>query len=236
MVFSSSAFPYSETDLVFGVIQILLIDLVLAGDNAVVIAMVVRSLPEKERKLGIIFGAGLAIILRVFLTFFASQLLQINFVKLVGGMLIFWIGCKLLFQDAEARETGRQATSVWNAIWIITVADVTMSTDNILALAATSRGNLPLLMFGLTLSIPLVIFTSDLLSKLMAKHPLIICLGAAILGKVSAEMIFTDPAVSKIIRISEYYLYILEIIFALAVITIAKLYLMMKRESVNGDQ
>ncbi|MGO8878781.1 MAG: TerC family protein [Desulfomonilaceae bacterium] len=228
MVIDSRAFSGSLEDLVFGVFQIVLIDLVLAGDNAVVIAMAVRSLPRKKRRFGIIFGAGLAVILRVALTFFASQLLQINFVKLVGGLLIFWIGCKLLLQDAAAQETGRQATTVWNAIWIITVADLTMSTDNILALAAASKGNLPLLMFGLALSIPLVVFTSDLLSRLMGKYPVIIYLGAAILGKVAAEMIFTDPAVRELIKIPTFGLYAIEALFAIAVIAVAKLYLRMK--------
>ncbi len=234
MVIDSRAFSGSLEDLVLGVFQIVLIDLVLAGDNAVVIAMAVRSLPRKKRRFGIIFGAGLAVILRVALTFFASQLLQINFVKLVGGLLIFWIGCKLLLQDAAAQETGRQATTVWNAIWIITVADLTMSTDNILALAAASKGNLPLLMFGLALSIPLVVFTSDLLSRLMAKFPFIIYLGAAILGKVAAEMIFTDPAIRELILIPAIGLYALEVLFAIGVIAVAKLYLRMKGEPQNG--
>ncbi|MHB8203799.1 MAG: TerC family protein [Desulfomonilaceae bacterium] len=234
MVVDSRAFSGSLEDLVLGVFQIVLIDLVLAGDNAVVIAMAVRSLPRKKRRFGIIFGAGLAVILRVALTFFASQLLQINFVKLVGGLLIFWIGCKLLLQDAAAQETGRQATSVWNAIWIITVADVTMSTDNILALAAASKGNLPLLMFGLALSIPLVVFTSDLLSRLMARFPFIIYLGAAILGKVAAEMIFTDPAVRELIRIPTFGLYVLEVLFAIGVIAVARIYSTICGESQNG--
>ena len=234
MVIDSRAFSGSLEDLVFGVFQIVLIDLVLAGDNAVVIAMAVRSLPRKKRRFGIIFGAGLAVILRVALTFFASQLLQINFVKLVGGLLIFWIGFKLLLQDAAAQEAGRQATSVWNAIWIITVADVTMSTDNILALAAASRGNLPLLVFGLALSIPLVVFTSDLLSRLMARFPFIIYFGAAILGKVAAEMIFTDPAVRELIRIPTFGLYALEVLFAIGVIAVARIYSRISGKSQDG--
>ncbi len=234
MVVDSGAFSGSGVDLVFGVFQIFFLDLVLAGDNAVVIAMAVRSLPRNKRRFGIIFGAGLAVILRVALTFFAAQLLQVNFVKLVGGLLIFWIGCKLLLQDAAVQETGRQANSVWNSIWIITVADVTMSTDNILALAAASKGNLPLLIFGLALSIPLVVFTSDLLSRLMGKYPVIIYLGAAILGKVAAEMIFTDPAVRELIKIPTFGLYAIEALFAIAVIAVAKLYLRMKEEPQNG--
>ncbi len=230
MVVDSGAFSGSVENLVLGIFQIVLIDLVLAGDNAVVIAMAVNSLPRKKRRFGIIFGAGLAVILRVALTFFASQLLQINFVKLVGGLLIFWIGCKLLLQDAVVKDTGPQATTVWNAIWIITVADVTMSTDNVLALAAASKGNLPLLMFGLALSIPLVVFASDLLSKLMARFPFIIYLGAAILGKIAAEMIFTDPAIRELIKIPAIGLYALEVISALGVIAVAKLYLRIKRK------
>lgn len=114
------------------------------------------------------------------------------------------------------------------------MADVTMSTDNILALAAASKGNLPLLMFGLALSIPLVVFTSDLLSRLMAKFPFIIYLGAAILGKVAAEMIFTDPAIREVIRIPAIGLYAFEVLFAIGVIAVAKLYLRLKGEPQNA--
>ncbi|MGC8659679.1 MAG: TerC family protein [Desulfomonilaceae bacterium] len=224
MNFDWVTFSGPMPNLAFAVTQIFLIDIVLAGDNAVVIAMAVRTLPRKRRKVGIIFGAGLAVILRVALTFFAAQLLQLNFVKLVGGLLIFWIGCKLLLQDGAVHESGRRATSLWSAIWIITVADVTMSTDNILALAAASKGNLLLLIFGLALSIPLVVFASDLLSRLMGRYRFIIYVGAAILGKVAGEMIFSDPLVTGLVQFPALGLYAIEFLFAFGVIAIAKAY------------
>jgi YjbE family integral membrane protein len=228
MDWSALTWPALGWEFYFSVFSIILIDLVLAGDNAVVIALAVKSLPRQKRLLGIAFGAGFAVALRVVLTVFAAQLLQISYVKFIGGVLIFWIALKLLIQDIEAEESGREATNIWSAIWIIIVADITMSTDNILALAGASRGNLFLLLFGLALSIPLVVFGSTLLSRLMDKYPIIIYLGAAVLGKVAAELIFTDPAVEKIVRISHTTLYILEALGALLVVVIAKLYLRYK--------
>ena len=177
------------------VLAIFLIDLVLAGDNAVVIALAVKSLPPKERRIGVAMGAGLAVILRVALTFFASQLLQIEFIKLIGGLLILWIAVKLLAENAVAGANAEQAASLKQAIWLILVADITMSTDNILAVAGTSKGHLGLLIFGLGLSIPFVVFTSNFLATLMDRYPVIIWIGAGILGRVGAEMILTDPYV-----------------------------------------
>lgn len=222
--------PAFGWELVMAVFSIILIDIVLAGDNAVVIAMAVQSLPKEKRFLGIAFGAGFAVFLRIVLTFFAAQLLQMNYVKFVGGLLIFWIAVKLLAQDAGTEEEGcKTATTIWSAVWIILVADVTMSTDNILALAGASKGNLFLLVFGLIVSIPLVVFTSTILARLMDKYPIIIYAGAAVLGKVSAELIFTDPLVAN--RIGDLHgwtLTALEVAGAVAVIVVGKLYLKYK--------
>ena len=175
------------------ILAIVLIDLVLAGDNAVVIALAVKSLPKKERRAGIAIGAGLAVILRVLLTFFAAQLLLIQFVKLIGGLLILWIAVKLLIENTEAGKGAKQAVSLKHAIWLILVADITMSTDNILAVAGTSKGHFGLLIFGLGLSIPFVVFTSNFLAELMDRYPVIVWIGAGILGRVGGEMILTDP-------------------------------------------
>ncbi len=177
------------------ILAIVLIDLVLAGDNAVVIALAVKSLPQRERRTGIAIGAGLAVILRVALTFFAAQLLQIEFVKLIGGLLILWIAVKLLAENADGGENAKQAVSLKHAVWLIVVADITMSTDNILAVAGTSKGHLGLLIFGLGLSIPFVVFTSNFLAALMDRYPAVMWIGAGILGRVGAEMILTDPYV-----------------------------------------
>ncbi len=179
--------------------SIVIIDLILAGDNAVVIAMAVRSLPHDQRKKGIIFGAGAAVLLRVVLTFFVAQLLKVNYVKLAGGILILWIAVKLFIEGAPEDKQERPATTMWQAIKIIVIADISMSLDNMLAVGGASHGNLFLLLFGLGLSIPFIVFTSNLLSMLMDKYPIIIYIGAAILGKVGGEMMITDPFTVKLL-------------------------------------
>lgn len=187
--------PEISAQSIFAVFSIVLIDLLLAGDNAVVIAMAVKSLTPKERKIGIAFGAAGAVVLRIGLTFFAAQLLETPWLKLVGGLLIFWIAVKLLTDAAEEEAGVKHAHSLWSAVWYILVADLTMSTDNVLAVAAASKGSFGLLLFGLGLSIPFVVFTSTLLSRIMDKYPIVVWLGAALLGKVGAELIITDPVV-----------------------------------------
>ena len=187
--------PELTLQLLIDILTIVLIDLLLAGDNAVVIAMAVKTLTPKERKLGIGIGAAVAVVLRIGLTFFAAQLLQTPWIKLAGGTLIFWIAIKLLTDAAEDEATGHHAHNFWSAVWYILVADITMSLDNILAVAATSKGNFALLLFGLGLSIPFVVFTSTLLSRIMDRYPIVVWIGAAILGRVGAEMIITDPVV-----------------------------------------
>ena len=153
-----------------GIMNIVIIDLILAGDNAVVIAMAVRSLPRRQRRWGIILGAGAAVLLRVVLTFFVAQLLEIQFIKLAGGVLIAWIAVKLFIEGAP-EQTDKDAKTLLQAMWLIIVADITMSTDNVLAVAGASHGNPFLLLFGLALSIPFVVFTSNLLSMLMDRYP-----------------------------------------------------------------
>ena len=212
-------------DFFTALMSIVLIDLILAGDNAVVIAAAVRSLPRKQRQKGILLGAGAAVLLRVVLTYFAAQLLQMSFVKLFGGLFILWIAVKLFVDSAQEEEVQRSAHSILQALWVIVVADITMSVDNVLAVAGASKGNLFLLLFGLGLSIPFVIFTSSLLSMLMDRYPFIIYVGAGILGKVGGEMIFTDPIVVERIQIPEMLLYGLEALFAGGVIIVGKLWL-----------
>ncbi len=206
-------------------LSIIFIDLILAGDNAVVIAIAVRSLPRKQRQKGILLGAGAAVVLRVILTYFAAQLLQMSYVKFFGGLFILWIAVKLFVDSAPDQESERTAHSILQALWVIVIADLTMSVDNVLAVAGASKGNLFLLIFGLGLSIPFVVFTSTLLSLLMDKYPIIIYLGAAILGKVGAEMIFTDPAVGTWFVVPEAVLYGLEALFAVGVVVVGKLWL-----------
>jgi len=177
------------------IFQIVLIDIVLAGDNAVVIALAVRRLEKRERLWGILIGSGMAVALRVGLTFVAAQLLSLSWVKLGGGVMILWIAVKLLWENTGNPEDKGEAKNLWQAVWLITVADITMSLDNVLAVAGASRGSFGLLLFGLGLSIPLVVLTSSLLSQLMDRYPVIVYVGAAVLGWVGGGMIMTDPVV-----------------------------------------
>ena len=209
-------------------LSIVLIDLILAGDNAVVIAMAVRSLPRKQRQKGILYGSAAAVVLRVILTFFAAQLLQMSYVKFFGGLFILWIAVKLFVEGAPGEEVRREANTIWQALWVIVVADITMSVDNVLAVAGASKGNLFLLIFGLGLSIPFVVFTGSLLSMLMDKYPIIIYIGAAILGKVGAEMIFTDPVITTAFEPSALFQYAMEALFAVGVIAVGKLWVRWK--------
>lgn len=214
---------FLTTQFLLDILAIVLIDLLLAGDNAVVIALAVKSLPERERRIGITAGAAFAVVLRIGLTFFAAQLLQIQFVKLIGGLLILWIAVKLLVQDAEDEEGGKEATTLWQAMLYIVIADITMSTDNILAIAGTSKGNVGLLIFGLGLSIPFVVFTSNLLSRIMDRFPIIVWIGAAILGRVGGEMIMTDPWVHTTFHPAKWLEYAVQVALTVGVVAMGKL-------------
>lgn len=211
-----------DTTFVSSLFSIVIIDLILAGDNAVVIAMAVRSLPKEQRTKGILYGSAAAVLLRIVLTFFVAQMLSMSYVKLVGGIVIIWIAFKLFVEDEEAEETHKEAASLWHAIRIIIVADITMALDNMLAVGAASHGNLFLLIFGLGLSIPFIVFTSSLLSNLMVRFPVIIYVGAALLGKIGGEMIFTDPFTAGFIEPTPMVVYGAEIFFAAAVILFGK--------------
>jgi YjbE family integral membrane protein len=184
-----------SSEFLVALVSIVLIDIVLAGDNSIVIAMAVRGLPQKMRFRGILLGSLGAVVLRVIFTAFVAQLLGVQLVKLVGGALIFWIAIKLMKHESPREGKVAGAATVWQAVWVILVADVTMSLDNILAVAGASHGNIKLLLFGFGLSIPLVVFASSFISKLMDRFPIIIWLGVAVLGKVGAEMVISDPLV-----------------------------------------
>lgn len=189
--------PQTSWEWFVAIFYIVWIDIVLAGDNAVVIALAVRNLPPKQKKMGILFGAGAAVGLRAALTAVTTHLLTIPYLKLIGGLLILWIAFKLLRQGEAEHDSGKQgAQGVWQAVWMIIVADITMSLDNVMAVGGAARGNNALILFGLALSIPLVVFGSNLISKLMARYQIIIFIGAAILGKVGGEMILTDTIVA----------------------------------------
>ena len=208
--------------------SIILINLILSGDNAVVIALAINKLPQKQRMWGMVLGSLLAVVLRIVLTFFAAQLLLISFLKLIGGLLIAWIAVKL-FTEGHEEEKIESAGGLMSAIRIILVADLIMSIDNVLAVAGASKGNMFLLLFGLGTSIPLVVGTSALLSMLMDKYPVIITIGSAVLGKVAGEMIITDPWIHKTFLPSHATEIAMEVIFAIGVVVVGKL--LMRRKA-----
>ena len=179
-------------------LSITILDLTLAGDNAVVIGMAVRSLPAKQRRLGIFWGAFGAVALRVACTFVAAQILLIPFLQFAGGVLLLWIAWKLLQNPPGAEGGGehiKAGTGLFEAVKIIVLADFIMSTDNMLAVAAASHGSFFLLMFGLGLSIPIILCCSALVATMMNKWPWLVIVGAAILGYVSGEMIVADKLI-----------------------------------------
>jgi YjbE family integral membrane protein len=182
---------------IVSLVSIVLVDLTLSGDNAVVIAAAAKSLPPRLRKRAMIAGAACAVIALVTAAFFAARLLHVRFLQIVGGAAVLWIAVGLFREEPPLEESAARLTGFWKAMWFIIVADVTMSTDNILAIAALAHGNLELLLFGLGVSIPLVIFASGLLAALMDRYPIIVYIGGALLGRVAGQMIMTDAFVQQ---------------------------------------
>lgn len=217
------------------VLSIVLIDLVLAGDNAVVIAMAVKNLTGRTRRLGIFLGAGGAVLVRVACTFAVAQLLNIQFIKLIGGAVLIWIGVKLLTEGAEECKE-KECGSLWQAVWIIVVADLSMGIDNMLAVGAASHGNLFLLIFGLILSIPFVVLMSDLLARIMDRYPIIVWVGAALIGKVGGEMMITDPWVHSLLGPPKWVEYAVMVFFVLVVVAAGKLMLNRNKVAEAADQ
>jgi YjbE family integral membrane protein len=212
-----AGFMHPAETYIWGLLNIIIINLVLSGDNAVLIAMAIRSLPPATRKKGFIFGAGAAVALRIIFTFVIAEILGIPCLKLAGGMILLWVAAKL-FVMGFPRSEEKEAATLYQAIRILLIADLTMSLDNIIAIAGVSQGNFLLLVLGLGLSIPFVIFTSGLLSMLMDRYPVIIYIGAAILGRVGAEMILTDPALTGRLNLPVAVRYGFEAFCALGVI------------------
>ncbi len=176
-----------------GLAKIIGVNIILSGDNAVVIALAARSLPAKQQKLAIFWGAGAAIVLRIILTLFAVALLTLPWLKLVGSLLLFWIGVKLLIPEEDDAEI-EASEHLMSAIKTILIADLVMSLDNVIAVAAAAGGSVVLLILGLAISIPLVVFGATLLIKLMERFPVIITVGAGLIGWVAGEMLVADLA------------------------------------------
>lgn len=178
--------------------QIIAIDIVLGGDNAVVIALASRRLPDRQRKLAIFWGVFGAIALRVVLIFFALSLLAIPYLKVVGGILLVWIGVKLLLPEPEngAHKIDASAT-LYGAVKTIIVADAVMSLDNVIAIAGAAKGSMGLVIFGLVASVPIIVYGSQLVIKLMDRFPFVVVLGGALLGWIAGDMTATDVALKE---------------------------------------
>ena len=183
--------------------QIIMIDILLGGDNAVVIALACRKLPDKQRTAGILWGTAGAIALRVILIFFALTLLAIPFLKLAGAALLVWIGVRLLAPDDEGSHEVQASDKLWAAVKTVIVADLVMSVDNVIAIAGAAQGSgnadhqMPLVIFGLLVSIPIIVWGSQLVIKLMDRFPLIITAGGMLLGWIAGTMAVSDPAVAN---------------------------------------
>ena len=177
-----------------GLLLIIWVNIILSGDNAVVIALAARSLPEAQQKKAIMWGAGAAVVLRILLTIVAVKLLTLPYLKIIGGLLLFWIAIGLLVPE-DGGEDVDGSDNLFQAIKTILIADLVMSVDNVIAVAGVAKGSMLLLILGLTISIPLVIFGATILMKLMERFPIIITAGAGILGWVAGEMLVTDPSV-----------------------------------------
>jgi YjbE family integral membrane protein len=179
------------------VLQIIWIDLLLSGDNAVVIALACRSLPEHQRRIGIFLGASVAIGLRILFALVISQIMQIPFLMTVGAVLLLWIAIKLIKGEESHEANVQPAEKLWQAVRTIALADAVMSLDNVVAISAASRGDVWLFIFGLAVSIPLIIVGASLISALIQRFPAFVWAGAALLGWIAGEMIARDPALQE---------------------------------------
>lgn len=178
-----------------GLWQIILVNIVLSGDNAVVIALAARSLPPRQQTQAVFWGAGAAVIMRIILTIIAVEMLKWPWLKLIGAVLLLWIAVKLLMPEDGGEGNVDSSDNLWAAIKTILIADLVMSLDNVIAVAAAAKGSITLLILGLAISIPMVIFGATMLMKVMDRFPVIITIGAGLLGWVSGDMAATDPVV-----------------------------------------
>jgi len=204
--------------------QIVWINIILSGDNAVVIALAARSLPPRQQKMAIMWGSGAAVVLRIVLTFLAAYLLKLPYLQIIGGLLLLWIGFQLLSgeeDDEEGEEKGATG-NLMAAVRTILIADLVMSLDNVIAVALAAKGDFTLLVLGLAISIPLVVFGSTLMIKLMERFPVIITLGAALIGWVAGDAISHDVAIKHVFEGDATLTYALKAGCAIFVVVVGK--------------
>ena len=210
------------TDFWIGLLKIVWINIILSGDNAVVIAMAARSLPPQQQRTAVLFGSGAAVVLRIVLTVVAAKLLALPYLQVIGGLLLLWIGTQLLSGEEEGDGEGKEYGSMLAAVRTILLADLVMSLDNVIAVAAAAQGSMVLLILGLAISIPLVIFGSTLMIKLMERFPIIVMLGAALIGWVAGETIVSDTILRDMLTANPWLHYAAAAAGAVFVIGVGK--------------
>ena len=210
------------SDFWVGLLKIVWINIILSGDNAVVIALAARSLPVHQQKQAIFWGSGAAVVLRVVLTLIAVKLLALPYLQIIGGLLLLWIGVQLLGDEDDEEGQSQASGGLMAAVRTILLADLVMSLDNVIAVAAAAKGDMVLLVLGLLISIPLVIFGSTLMIKLMERFPIIVILGAALIGWVAGETILGDRALEAVVEANDWLHYAGPLAGAAFVIVVGK--------------
>ncbi len=207
----------------FALLQVIWVNIILSGDNAVVIALACRGLPESQRKIGMVLGAGVAILLRVIFTLTVVALLTTPFLKIAGGLLLLWVAVKLVTDEGEGEEIAA-SDKLFYAVRTIAIADIVMSLDNVLAIAAVARDNMVMLVVGLIISIPLIVAGAALIMSVLERFPILVWAGAALLGWLAGGMIMTDPYVAKTLlgeQLAHTYEMPVEIVGAVFVVALA---------------
>ena len=220
---------WSQPQFWVAVVQIIVVNILLSGDNAVVIALACRNLAPKQRRQGIFWGVLGAIGLRIVLTFFAMNLLSNPYLKLVGGALLIWIGIKLIADEEDGAHHVKASDRLLAAVWTIVVADVVMSLDNVMGVAAAAKGSIPLIIFGLVISVPIVVLGSQIIMGLIKRFPLLIVAGGGLLGYIAGDMVVEDPAVAPWIAANAAHAAWSAPIAGLTVVVIAGVYLIRRR-------
>ena len=210
------------SDFWVGLLKIVWINIILSGDNAVVIALAARSLPPHQQKQAIFWGSGAAVVLRVVLTLIAAKLLELPYLQIIGGLLLLWIGVQLLGDEDDEEGESSETGGLMAAVRTILIADLVMSLDNVIAVAAAAKGSMVLLVLGLLISIPLVVFGSTLMIKLMERFPIIVILGAALIGWVAGETILGDRSLEAVVAANGWLHYVGPLAGAAFVIVVGK--------------
>jgi len=210
------------SDFWVGLLKIVWINIILSGDNAVVIALAARSLPPHQQKQAIFWGSGAAVVLRVVLTLIAVKLLELPYLQIIGGLLLLWIGVQLLGDEDDEEGESSETGGLMAAVRTILIADLVMSLDNVIAVAAAAKGSMVLLVLGLLISIPLVVFGSTLMIKLMERFPIIVILCAALIGWVAGETILGDRSLEAVVAANGWLHYVGPLAGAAFVIVVGK--------------